>query len=388
MSASEMTTANLTNSTTDAITTSPLYVICPPVVPNSSYYLHEISKSKEKTALFAFFGLLCGLTLLIYLFEIVSILQNQMHIMRRIRMVMLLSLYPVFSSLALLAVVVPRAAPLLDLVTNVYFAITLWHFIQLMLMYYGGEKKMIEDFGQSMVSITVPPICCVFFCLPKFKMNKKFLVTLKLGATQFLIFRPILLVISMILWVEDRYEYVDETTGRMQPFKSASTYIALVNMGTTLLAMWPLIIIFRASLQRLRHFHIRGKFIVFQLVMICGSLQDAILTQVANFNFLKCTQYLPVKSWALEIHHLAIIGEMFILSVAALAVYWKYIRENIPLDFHHPSNTLSHANSGDFDTPDIINSSDDVVGYACLSGNSDGEGVLSRENEFGHDDEI
>lgn len=50
---------------------------------------------------------------------------------------------------------------------------------------------------------------------------------------------------------------------------------------------------------------------------------------------------------------------MFILSVAALAVYWKYIRENIPLDFHHPSNTLSHANSGDFDTPDIINSSDD-----------------------------
>lgn len=33
--------------------------------------------------------------------------------------------------------------------------------------------------------------------------------------------------------------------------------------------------------------------------MICGSLQDAILTQVANFNFLKCTQYLPVKSWAL-----------------------------------------------------------------------------------------
>ena len=70
-------------------------------------------------------------------------------------------------------------------------------------------------------------------------------------------------------------------------------------MGTTLLAMWPLIIIFRASLQRLKHFHIRGKFIVFQLVMICGSLQDAILTQVANFNFLQCTQYLPVKSWAL-----------------------------------------------------------------------------------------
>lgn len=70
-------------------------------------------------------------------------------------------------------------------------------------------------------------------------------------------------------------------------------------MVTTLLAMWPLIIIFRASLKQLAHFHIRGKFIVFQLVMICGSLQDAILTQIANFNFLDCTPHLPVKSWAL-----------------------------------------------------------------------------------------
>lgn len=60
----------------------------------------------------------------------------------------------------------------------------------------------------------------------------------------------------------------------------------------------------------------------------------------------------------LEIHHLAIIGEMFILSVAALAVYWKYIRENIPLDFHHPSNTMQRSNS-DFDCPDNANSSDD-----------------------------
>jgi len=40
-----------------------------------------------------------------------------------------------------------------------------------------------------------------------------------------------------------------------------------------------------------------------------------------------------------EIHHLAIIGEMFILSIAALAVYWKYIRQNLPLDYPMPSPT-------------------------------------------------
>ena len=54
-----------------------------------------IANNEKKTAIFAFFGLLSALTLLIYSFEIVSILRNKMHIMRRIRTVMLLSLYPV-----------------------------------------------------------------------------------------------------------------------------------------------------------------------------------------------------------------------------------------------------------------------------------------------------
>lgn len=63
--------------------------------------------------------------------------------------------------------------------------------------------------------------------------------------------------------------------------------------------------------------------------------------------------------YPLEIHHLAIIGEMFVLSLAALAVYWRYIRENIPLDFHHPSNRdILHNSSADFDSPDMNHTED------------------------------
>ena len=50
---------------------------------------------------------------------------------------------------------------------------------------------------------------------------------------------------------------------------------------------------------------------------------------------------------------------MFLLSLAALAVYWKYIRENIPLDFHYPSNSevLRHSPT-DFDSPEANTSED------------------------------
>ena len=40
-----------------------------------------------------------------------------------------------------------------------------------------------------------------------------------------------------------------------------------------------------------------------------------------------------------EIQHLALIAEMFLLSTAALAVYWKHIRQDIPLDFQYPINS-------------------------------------------------
>jgi len=47
---------------------------------------------------------------------------------------------------------------------------------------------------------------------------------MKLGAIQFLIFRPVLLVLSMILWVEDKYEYVDDITGQMRVSVSFDSY--------------------------------------------------------------------------------------------------------------------------------------------------------------------
>ncbi|XP_067941651.1 organic solute transporter subunit alpha-like [Watersipora subatra] len=350
-------TARPSNTTDMAVnistTTKPITTVCPLDVPNSTYYLNMIWQDPQQKALFTFSGVLCFMTLGIYMYEIGHLLRNKMKLIRRIRMVTLLSLYPIYSLLAFLAILVPRAATLMDLVVNVYFALTLWHFLQLMLMYFGGDSRMIESFSQSKISIQTPPLCCIFCCLPKFTVDKSFIRKLKIGATQFLILRPVLLVVAMILWVEDSYDYIDPVTGILKPYQSASLYISLVNMMTTLLAMWPIVILFRAAITPLAHYHIRGKFAVFQLVMICGNLQDSILTQVASFNYLKCTDLLPVKSVALEIHHLAITAEMFILSVAALAVYWKYIKEDIPLDYAlsngHTSLRRTSTDSGSHD---------------------------------------
>lgn len=92
-------------------------------------------------------------------------------------------------------------------------------------------------------------------------------------------------------------------------------------------------------------------------------------------------------TFVVEIHHLAIIGEMFVLSVAALGVYWKYIRENIPLDFHHPVNAVSrsrlssdHLESQQQENiggPDIGNNNHAKTSSssaATISGHSDGSG--------------
>lgn len=56
---------------------------------------------------------------------------------------------------------------------------------------------------------------------------------------------------------------------------------------------------------------------------------------------------------------------MFVLSVAALAVYWKYIRENIPLDFHHPVNhSRSNRSSSHIESPEQENIGGPDIGNA------------------------
>ena len=56
-------------------------------------------------------------------------------------------------------------------------------------------------------------------------------MTFKLGATQFLILRPMILVISMILWVEGRYEYISDD-GRMQVCVMLSCFLGLTAVAS------------------------------------------------------------------------------------------------------------------------------------------------------------
>lgn len=57
---------------------------------------------------------------------------------------------------------------------------------------------------------------------------------------------------------------------------------------------------------------------------------------------------------------------MFLLSIAALAVYWKYIRENMPLDYHYPvNNNRSSSPNGQANhaETDVITSDDGRHSY-------------------------
>lgn len=62
---------------------------------------------------------------------------------------------------------------------------------------------------------------------------------------------------------------------------------------------------------------------------------------------------------------------MFVLSVAALVVYWGYIRQNMPLDFYLPSASNSENEISQPNTDAAATASDDGNNNAYIASQSD-----------------
>jgi len=53
-----------------------------------------------------------------------------------------------------------------------YFGIGLHALLVLMVNYFGGIRQLLLRFNGSRFKISTGPLCCLFLCLPTFKMTK------------------------------------------------------------------------------------------------------------------------------------------------------------------------------------------------------------------------
>ncbi|XP_046549983.1 organic solute transporter subunit alpha-like [Haliotis rubra] len=297
---------------------------CPDVVPLSEVYFAGISTAE--LAVTAVCAVIALANVIMYLESTWFIIQHFLVRKTKVLSLWMIGLQPVFAVTALIAVCIPRSSLLSDLVAAIYLSICMRTFLQLMIHYHGGEEGLINHMSGETINLRSPPVACCCCCCPKIEVNKKNLFRIKMCVLQFALLRPILVLLSAVLWTDNKY-----VKGKMQP-NQATLYLSVLSGVSTLTAMYGLILVFRASRKHLKEFYIGPKFICIQLVLVFSNLQGLVFNTLANNNLPPCTQLMSSAARGDVWNHLIVIVEMFLLALLARRFYRRTDGQQIIMD--------------------------------------------------------
>ncbi|XP_038071420.1 organic solute transporter subunit alpha-like [Patiria miniata] len=265
------------------------------------------------------------LTLAMFIESVFSANKKIPNSRRRVRLIIMMGIYPTMSVTSMISLYVPAAHLLNTLVASVYFSVALFQFLMLIIDYYGGKAAVVEKLKDQRISLASPPLTCCCPCwMPKITMTPSNLRNLRRIVMQVAFIRPLLFFISLVLWTDGKYTHgniaIDE------PYIYITTFSAL----SGLLALYGIILFLTASLEPLRSFRIRPKFFIVQMVLILISTQNLILAILADVYVIPCVAPFSSDSRANYIGDMMIIVEMLFFSVLS-RMYFRGRFGNIDL---------------------------------------------------------
>lgn len=122
---------------------------------------------------------------------------TQRYIVRIIFMV------PVYAVAAFLSLAYPDQSIYFDSVRDVYEAWVIYNFLALLLAYVGGPGAVEVKMGGYVLAPSVGYCTC---CMPPLPVNGQFVKTTKRMALQFVLLKPLLAVVGVVLHATGHYE--------------------------------------------------------------------------------------------------------------------------------------------------------------------------------------
>ncbi|KAM4606597.1 organic solute transporter subunit alpha [Polymixia lowei] len=222
---------------------------------------------------------------------------------------------PVIGTMSCLGMWIPRATMFTDMTSACYFAIVVFKFLILMLEEVGGDEAFLRRAGKHKLRISTGPCCCCCPCLPHVAITRRSLFLLKLGSFQFAILKIVFTILSIVLWKNGNFDLADlEITGAaiwINPFVGILTIIAL----------WPVAIMFMHLRITLRSLKIIPKYAMYQLVLVLSQLQSAIINILAMNGTIACVPPYSSQSRGYLMSQQLLILEMFIITLVTRLLY-------------------------------------------------------------------
>lgn len=298
--------------------------------PSATILYQELKGDKATTILTAISGVLCLIILSIYIEELWYFINHSQDKRQKKKYMFLLGLYPVISLTSLILLLVPVTTLTAELISSTYLSFAIFMFIQMIIEYFDGVEKLLVSMAGEKLSFGTPPLCCFCrFCLSNIPFTSKSFNLARLLVLQVVFIRPLALLVTLILWMAGEYTPGDESNPAYGVF-----YSNLINIISSLSSIWGLVILFRATRQKLSGHSIILKFVSLQLTIVFINLQFTILNQLAKADKIHCEGTRGSLLRGIRIHHILLIFEMFFVSILARFAYRNHQKQDISYEYN------------------------------------------------------
>lgn len=225
---------------------------------------------------------------------------------------------PVIGTLSCLGMWIPRATMFTDMTSACYFAVVVFKFLVLMLEEVGGDQAFLARAPKHQLKISTGPCCCCCPCLPHVAITRRSLFLLKLGSFQFAVLKIAFTVLSIVLYTNGNFHLSD------LHISGAAIWINPFVGVLTIIALWPVAIMFMHLRVTLRSIKIIPKYAMYQLILVLTQLQSTIINILAMNGTIACAPPYSSPARGYMMSQQLLILEMFIITLVTRLLYRRH----------------------------------------------------------------
>lgn len=230
--------------------------------------------------------------------------------------VRIIFMVPVYALMSFLSLIFPESSIYFNSIREVYEAWVIYNFLSLCLAWVGGPGAVVLSLsGRAMK----PSWCLMTCCFPPVPLDGRFIRRCKQGCLQFVILKPFLVAVTLILYAKGKYK-----DGNFSP-KQSYLYLTIIYTISYTMALYALALFYVACKDLLQPFNPVPKFIIIKSVVFLTYWQGVLVFLAAKSGFIKDAEE------AAQFQDFIICVEMLIAAVGHLYAfpYKEYAGANI-----------------------------------------------------------
>jgi len=230
------------------------------------------------------------------------------------------SLFTAISFFICLIIYMPRSTEFLLAAYRVYEAMVIGRFVELNLLWYGGEKELIRSVGENpTMRFNLPPCCCCCLCLRDKQLTRKRLKFVRLVVSQMIYIQLFVLFLQLVFQFNDIHD-------GPAAFTNPHTYAKFVGRISFFFGFWGLFVFFtiEKTFQLLEGFKYTAKFSVMKLMLVLFLLQETLIEGLAARGAISCIPYLSGLARGSIINSCLVMVESTLLGILSFCLYFRH----------------------------------------------------------------